>query len=324
MNYGASKVPLRQYFSRDRVNAVWDWSNPMTKTQKDLKSISDFMYLHQLTAVYVDVGQYEQFINSPLSEKEKSDKQKFEQSLKNYIKELGKRNIQVYAAAGNTDWSTPPLRHIPISILELVHAYNEEHPDAAFAGMQFDIESYNQEGFAEGSTTVKALVLEDFLDTVDRLLTASELYNESNNTTFGLGFAIPYWFDNENGNIPVVTWRNKTGPALYHLMDRLNMSPNNNVVVMAYRNAARGNDGIIAHSRSEVDYARAVAPNVSVVIGQEVNDVEPAKITYFGSTTTKLSNEIGFTKEAFGDTEQFRGIAINDLDGFRQLEADER
>lgn len=324
MYYGSNRLPLRQYFQRDHVNAVWDWSNVLTKSDKDIKDVSDFMYLHQLNAVYLDVGQFKKFVSKnpqPLSASQIQEKMKFESAIEHYVTELGKRSIRVYAAAGNTDWSQPEQQYIPIGILNFVHQYNEKHPSARLAGMQFDIESYNQKGFSQGSTTTKSLVLTDFLEMVDTLTSMKETYIRTNNDDFELGFAIPYWFDNQNGNIPSVAWHHKTGPTLYHLLDRLNKSPGNNVVVMAYRNAARGNDGVISLSRTEAEYAQTVAPNVRVIIGQEVTDVEPAKITYFGKSATELSSEVKFIDEAFQDIPQFRGIAINDLAGFMELES---
>lgn len=323
MYYGASKLPLRQYFQRRYTNAVWDWSNTLARSEQDLEEMSDFMYLHQINAVYLDVGQYEKFIPDSMELAKPHDKQEFERSLERYIKVLGKRDIKVYAAAGHTDWSDPTQRHIPLGILRLVQEYNDKHSGARFDGMQFDIESYNQKGFSDGSMTVKSLVLTDFLEMVDILAKAKETYSQTHDETFGLGFAVPYWFDNENGNIPSITWRNKTGPTLYHLLDRLNRSPNNNIVVMSYRNAARGNDGVIAHSRTEVEYAHTVAPNVKVIIGQEVTDVEPAKITYYGQTATELSSEVKSINDTFQEVPQFKGIAINDLAGFVEMESNE-
>ncbi|MGH7196740.1 MAG: hypothetical protein ACREGJ_03160 [Candidatus Saccharimonadales bacterium] len=320
MHFGASKLPLRQYFSQNYTNAVWDWSNPAAKTQHDLNELSDFMYLHQLNAVYVDVGQYAALVDGQMDDKKAAAKQTLEDALIRYITTLKKRDVKVYAAAGDVTWSNPDKRHIPMGVLRAVQEYNQQHKDAAFSGVEFDIESYNQEGFSTGSITVKTLVLTDYLDMVDELAAAAQSYVEQTGASLELGFAIPYWFDNQNGNIPSVTWREKTGPTLYHLLDRLNTLPQSNVVVMAYRNAARGNDGVLAHSRTEVEYAQAKAPNVAVLIGQEVNDVKPAKITYFGQSTTELSAQVKAIEDAYTQIPTFRGIAINDLAALKELE----
>jgi hypothetical protein len=89
---------------------------------------------------------------------------------------------------------------------------------------------------------------------------------------------------------------------------------------MAYRNAARGNDGVIAHSRTEVEYAQAKARNVRIIIGQEVTEVEHAKITYYGQTYTELSNEVRYITDEFRGATVLGGIAINDLAGLEEME----
>jgi hypothetical protein len=322
MQKGVSKLPLRQYFPRSYTNAIWDWSNPANKSQHELDALSDFMYLHQLNTVYVNVGEYNPLLkNSKHSSKDAQKLAAYEKSLESYISALGKRNIKVYAAAGDVDWAYPAKRSMPLDVLYAVEQYNNSHQHARFTGVEFDVEAYNQPGFSDGSSTVKALGLGDFMDMVDKLATANTNYTKKTRETLELGFTIPYWFDNQNGNIPSITWHNKTGPVLYHLLDRLNNLKTSNVVVMAYRNAARGNDGSIALSRTEVEYAQAKAPRIKILIGQETTDVEPTKITYYGKNSTQLSNEVKYIVDAFGQTRVFDGIAINDLSGYQEMES---
>lgn len=319
MHYGANKLPIRRYFSTEYTNAVWDWSSPLNRSSGELKELSNFMYLHQLNAVYVDVSVYVSIEQNKDTHRRTTDKQRFNEALKRYVLALQRRGIQVYAAAGDVHWSDPDKHHIPLSVLAFAQEYNADHPEAPLAGVQFDIESYNQTGFSEGSALVKSLVLVDYLVMVDKIVQANLDYIDSTQQELELGFAIPYWFDNQNDNIPSVTWRDQTGPTLFHLLDRLNDLPKSNVVVMSYRNAARGNDGVIAHSRTEIDYAGARAPRVKVIIGQEVTDVEPVKITYYGQSRTELSAQFKYVKDEFAPSGVFGGIAINDLMGYREM-----
>jgi hypothetical protein len=322
MHLGASKLPLRQYFPRTQTNAVWDWTDPEGKSQNDLDSISEFMYLHQLNAVYVGAGdRYLSIARIKSPAEQAAERERFENALSRYVTTLSKRKIKVYAAAGDVSWSNQDKQGIPLSVLYAVENYNNRHPQEQLAGIEFDIEAYNQPGFAPGSMTVKSLVLTDWLDMVDKLAAENALYTSKLHRRLELGFAIPYWFDDENGNIPAVTWQNKTGPTLYHLLDRLNQLPQSNVVVMAYRNAARGNDGIIYHARTEVEYAQAKAPRVRVIIGQELNNVEPEKVTYYGHSATELSSQAAAVGGEFRDNRAYAGIAINDLAAFQQMES---
>jgi len=315
MNVGSSGLPLEQHFSRNHTNAVWDWSNVLNKDTTRLQNISDFMYLHQINTVYVDADRYAELSATTAS----AARNELDTAYARYITALEKRHIKVYAAAGDPMWSDRDKWQKPATVLANVERYNNAYPQARFSGMEYDIESYNQPGFDTSSQTAKSLVLGDYLDTLDYLTNLTSGYMQKVDSSFDLGFAIPYWYDNENGNIPSVTWNNQTGPVLFHLLDRLNKLPHSNVVVMAYRNAASGNDGIITHSRTEVDYASVKAPRVKVIIGQEVNDVQPAKITYYGKSSTELSSQYKIVEDEFKTSDSFGGIAINDLSGYMQL-----
>ena len=315
MNVSSSTLPLEQHFSRDHTNAVWDWSNVLNKTGSQLQSTSDFLYLHQINTVYLDAGRYAD-LPATGSSAQRSD---LDAAYVRYISALAKRNVKVYAAAGDPSWSDRDKWQQPATVLANVERFNAAHPKTRFAGIEYDVESYNQQGFDTGSQTVKGLVLGDYLDMVDYLASLTGNYMQKANPSFDLGFTVPYWYDNENSNIPNVSWNNQTGPELFHLLDRLNKLPHSNVVVMAYRNAASGNDGVVAHARTEVDYASAKASNVSVIIGQEVNDVQPAKITYYGKSPTELSSQFKTVEDEFKASDSFGGIAINDLAGYTQL-----
>jgi hypothetical protein len=306
-------LPITQYFSDKDVNAVWDWAGPEAYTNKTASELADFLYLHQINTVYLDVSKTSDFgANEQFTS--------VQTSLNNYVSALNKHSIKVYAAAGNTDWSKPEERRKPLAVLDFVAKYNNVHPNSKLSGVEFDIEAYNQKSFPEGSSTEKAIVLGEYLDTVNELSLKVQQGNK-NGEVLDLGFAVPYWFDNENGNIPSITWQNKTGPTIYHLIDTLQTNGGGNIVVMAYRNAATGNDGTIFHSRTEVDYAQSKAPNVKVIIGQELGNVEPAKITFYGRTMAELSSEVRSIADEFKTSSPaYGGIAFNDLDGLRLLD----
>lgn len=319
MNDGLKKIPIKQYFPQDQTNAIWDWSNVRTRSHQELQENAEFMYMHQINTTYIDVSSYESIARTKNVADRKRQEVALSVALERYISAMHKHHIRVFAMAGNVNWSKPAYQDIPLAIQQFAMNFNKTHPQK-LAGVEFDIEAYNQEGFADASFTEKELVLDEFLDTVDRLASAHSAYiKRSGDHNFELGFAIPYWYDNENGNIKSVSWHDKTGPVLYHLMDRLNQLPRSNAVVMAYRNAASGNDGMVYHSRLEVDYAHAKAPHVSVLIGMEMNNVEPAKITFYGSSYTEVSSQAKLVHDEFQNRRSYGGIAINDLAGYQAL-----
>lgn len=321
MNANIKKLPVTIYLPQDQTNAVWDWTNPSAWRSKQLPETAQQLRRHQINTVYVDIGSL--VVDAPASPatttQELEKQKKLYSDCEYYIKQMNKQGVKVYAAAGDTDWSKPEQQAIPQRIQQFVYEYNSSHK-ATFSGIEFDIESYNQEGFADASFTEKSLVLNEYMDMVDKIATNHEAYiKQSGNRSMGLGFAIPYWYDNQNGNIKSINWHEKTGPVLFHLLDRLNKLPTANVVVMAYRYAAVGNDGIMYHARTEVDYAQSKANKVNVIIGIETTNVEPAKITFYGKTKTELSNEVETIQREFTRTGVYGGIGINDLQGYLSM-----
>lgn len=311
MDRAVKKLPIREYFPKNQINAIWDWSNVRKYTDHELSETADFLYIHQINTVFLDIGS--------VGSASFLDKKNITTSLERYIAAMQKHGIKVYAAAGNTEWSKPELQKVPLRIQKYVFDYNSRH-EQKLAGIEIDVEAYNQKHFPEASFTEKELVLNEYLDMAEKLVDAHLNYlKKSNDKKLELGFAIPYWFDNENKNIKSVTWQNKTGPVLFHLLDMLNSLPHTNTVVMAYRDAAGGNDGIIYHSRTEVDYAQSKAPKVNILIGIEVNNVEPTKITFYGQTFTEVSSEVKLLPQGFDNANSYKGIAINDLLGYKAL-----
>lgn len=315
LQVGAEKLPTQQYFPTKYTVAVWDWTSPLNRSGSQLNELNNFYYMHQINTVYLDIGDYVKFYQ----QHNQSDINKLSDSISRYIDAMKNRHIAVYAAAGNTDWSKPSERNIPLAIQKYVFSYNSAHKKSKLTGLELDIEAYNQNGFSSSSMTEKTITLSEYLTTVQDLTNhqKQDINRYHNNLT--LGFAIPYWFDNENGNIPDITWNGKTGPTLYHLVDTINQLKSSNIVVMAYRNASNGNDGVIFHSRTEVEYTAAKASNVKVIIGQEVNNVEPSKETYYQLGISSLSTEVGLFTNAFQSDKSYGGVAINDIQGLQQL-----
>jgi hypothetical protein len=305
---GMANVQLRKYTEPAAMNAVWDWENVRGRTPQQLHDTALFLYQHQINTVFVDVSGVVGADNAPVT---------FDEPYVRYIETLHKRNIRVLAAAGDTTWSKPSEHWRPEAVMDYVYEFNQRYPDTKFSGIELDIEAYNQTGFASADMTEKSRVLVEYMDMVDKLATKHQ--KTAPNMHFGL--AIPYWFDNQNKNIQSVTWQGKTGPILYHLADRLSQLPRSNLVVMAYRNASLGNDGTIAHSRTEIDYARFKASGLKIIIGQETTNVQPEKISFFVKSMPEFSHEAQTIAQTFAPSGAYGGIAINDLRGFVELQA---
>jgi hypothetical protein len=308
---GMNKLPIKQYLSVDKTNAVWEWRN-VEKLADSAHDTARYLQQHQINTIYLD-------ISGVLQDKSEVEKAQYESALQKYIIAMSNKNIRVFASGGDVTWSKPENRAIPLRIMQYVFDHNKNN-EYKFSGIEYDIESYNQEDFEEGSFIRKGIIISELLDTVDVLATQFEQQlKNAPDPEMELGFAVPYWFDNQNNNIKSVTWKEKTGPAIFHIMDRLHTLQHSNIVVMSYRNAARGNNGTIALARTEIQYAQYKATNVKVIVGQEVSNVEPEKITFYEKSKTEMSQEIKWIEEQFGAIPNYGGIAVNDLESFQNL-----
>jgi hypothetical protein len=212
-------------------------------------------------------------------------------------------------------WADPDYRYLPLQVMDYVGAYNGQSTlEERLDGVQFDIEFYNRDSFKDD----KRQGIEEFLETAsqlqDRLV---ELRKTS--PSLQLGFAIPYWFDNENGNLPSVGFNGEDKPVGYHLMDVLNQSEGGYVVLMDYRDRADGKNGSIEQAENEVGYAERQAKNVQVIIGQLTNDTKPASTTFYDDGKDKLYAALSQLQGRFGESPNYGGLAVHDLRSFKKM-----
>jgi len=143
-----------------------------------------------------------------------------------------------------------------------------------------------------------------------------------------LGFAVhavaggPNWTDASHRYLAPSSSsssRTTTGPlpptsaSKAHLIDMLRALPETYVLVMAYRNFTSGPDGSIEHVRSEFDYAGQAGTACGIVVGQELGQVYPEKLSFWWAGRAAFRQAAGEIAEAYGQRPQFRGLSVNDM-----------
>ncbi len=297
------------------VNAVWDWS---FENREDNIAFFDSLNSMGVNLVYLNISGYiDIFEQSDLSIKE-IERNKFIDKIDAYISIANGKNIKVQALIGNKEWGNASHRYLNQIAIDFIEEYNASHPEGGFSGIQFDIESYNQDNFTVQN---QQAIFSEFLDTVEQITKRfGDLQGSGVNfSAFELGFAIPYWFDGENGNIEKVYWNGEEKHVLYHLLNRINTIQNGYIVIMAYRNFADGTDGVIEHSKNEVNFLRDYLPRVRIIIGQELTNVQPKKITYFGKNFKYMLGELDKISAVFEDSQNFVGFAYHQADALLEL-----
>lgn len=289
------------------VNAVWDWN---FENREDTGVFLESLGSMGVNLVYLDISDYMDIFEQPDASIKEMDRNKFINKVSAYISTAKDNNINVQALIGNKEWGNASHRYLNQIAIDFIEEYNNSHPDRGFSGIQFDIESYNQDSF---NVQNQQAIFTEFLDTVDQITKRfSDLQGSGVNFSgLELGFAIPYWFDGENENIKKVIWNGEEKHVLYHLLNRLNVTQNGYIVVMAYRNFADGPDGVIEHSKNEVNFLQEYLPRVRIIIGQELTNTQPKKITYFGKDFKYMLGELDKILIVFEESPNFVGFAYH-------------
>lgn len=304
----------RRLTSMPRVphRGVWEWREVPelqgAQIEQDLKFLKD----HNFTTLYLNIGSYIDLYEQDDEQKRDKELRFFQDKLRATVARAKQLGISVHALAGDTRWGYASHAYIPNRFIEFVHFYNTRvKPEEKLEGLQFDIEVYNDNQFSAN----KRQSLQEYYQTVaSNVQTYRQLQ-----ATFMLGYALPYWYDNENGNIPEITVHKKSAPVAYHLFDLLSQLDNGYVVIMDYRDKVEGSDGSVAHAQNEIIYTSKYAKKVKVVIAQETTDVEPAKITFFNHSRADLHTALLRLAKSFGSYGSFYGIAVHDLSGYKNL-----
>ncbi len=292
------------------VNAVWDWS---FENRGENTVFIDSLNSMGVNLVYLNISGYIDIFEQADPAVKEIERSRFIGKITEYISIANGKDIKVQALIGNKEWGNASHRYLNQIAIDFVEEYNATHPEGGFSGIQFDIESYNQDNFTAQNQQV---IFSEFLDTVEQITKRfGNLQGSSVNfSSLELGFAIPYWFDGENGNIEKVYWNGEEKHVLYHLLNRLNTVQNGYIVIMAYRNFADGTDGVIEHSKNEVNFLRDYLPRVRIIIGQELTNVQPKKITYFGKSFKYMLGELDKITAVFEESQNFVGFAYHQAD----------
>lgn len=298
-------------FPSDIRVGVWSWKSPDTYSQSEMQDQANKLAHNHVSTVYTDISSYADYteIQDPVERQAKIDK--LTASLRQFIDTFKQQRIEVRALAGNSDWGNPDYWHLPEAVLTYVNTYNAgADPSQRLSGMQFDIEYYNDETFKEDKTAN----LTQYLGLTNTLI-AEQVRADS---TLPLGFTVPYWLDNENGNAPKIRFKGVQKTTMQHLVDQLNILQDGYITVMSYRNTVTGNDGVLKHAIQEVNYASTKA-HAKVYIGLETTDVTPKKITFYQKSKPDIVRAVSQIDKTLTSKPAFAGFTINDSEGFLQL-----
>jgi len=278
--------------NRKLNSALYEWRDFRNLQTPDYAAKLDTLSKQGFNTIFVSVDAY-----NPVGSPELNTG--LLQMLDAYRQLCAQHGFTVQALAGDKDWSLPDKRYRLQDMVAGVAAYNAAYPDRKITQLQFDVESYNLPEY----TANRQQILQYFMQTVSSAMQQAQVNG------FAAGFALPFWFDEAGENVESLNFNGKTAYPTQHVLDTAQQY-GGFVVIMAYRTQLDGEDGIVAHTKTELAYARS-KPNASIYIAQEVSNVEPAKITYYSQGIGPLLRNINLLNQT--TQANYKGVVVNDL-----------
>ena len=289
--------------------AAYEWHGAGQLARREARQHLRFLHRRGFETVYLDLGDYLDVADQPASPEQRARLRELRRHLRHYVADASRLGLAVHAVGGGPTWTEEPLRYLGSKLVELVADYNADvAAGERLGGVQLDIEPYALAGFFDDEEA--ALVA--YLETLDSIVGDYRRVARH----LELGFAVPFWFDGRGGSPGPVRFEGATKPAIHHVIDLVKDLRRAYLVVMSYRNFARGADGSIVNARDELGYARSVDARCGLVVGQQFGDVQPPEVTFHGRDRRDFENAAEQIVQAFGRFPQFRGLAVDDVDGY--------
>lgn len=298
ISWGASMVMAKSQPVVPR--AIWIWENDAFRMLDDPKvqqDVETFLLNHHITTLYLYADEYKKR-HILLTQPDKYRK---------LIANAHARGFKVYALLGSSYLYTqayilPEKRAAALQMFQNVLDFNKNtsDPGAQFDGINLDLEPY----LLDDWSTARPLRGKQYLSlSADfmRLKAASGLKLE-------VGPAMPFWYD----GITDVEWNGHYRPLNEDVQDIYDY-----VALMDYRNVALGSDSIVSLAENEIAYADKI--DKKIIIGVEMGDSTPAKITFFGKSQHYFESQLEQARDVMAAHPSFGGFAIDHLTPYRDL-----
>lgn len=214
-------------------------------------------------------------------------------AYRSFIRKASARGISVHALDGSPEWVSDGENSKQKVFFDwLVKFQNSSSIQEKFTGIHLDVEPYLNSGY----DTNKGKVLENYQNLL--------LDSLKNSKSLGLPVSIdiPFWFDQ-------VKYNNSFGVGT---LDDWIIKNIKNVVVMAYRDAAFGNNGIINIVSKELILGKRYNTNVTVAVETQKSD-EGDYVSFYEEGATCMYKELDKVSSAYKSNLSFSGFAIHNL-----------
>ena len=267
-----------QFASKAYATWLWDTSQIIEKGDQ----IITFLLANNVKCLYLQIDYSLEF-----------------DVYKKFIEQASKRGIDIQALEGSPQWVSDDGINMEKLFFEWLTDYNNEASiNQKFKGVHLDVEPYLNEQY---STNKKGIV-----ETYQKLLLSAR--SKSKGLGLPLAVDIPFWFDdirydNQYGSGRLAEW------VISHI---------NNVAIMAYRDEAAGNNGIIKLVLNEMKWANKYG--CAIIIGVETQPLaKEDEVTFYEEGQHYMNNELSKVYDRYKTSSSFKGFAMHHVTSWSTL-----
>lgn len=292
-----------------KEKGIWIWNFPSqmntTTGFQQLQTLSSYGF----NAVYITIDDYIDIASMPDGTAKNSAKATYFANLSKVVTKANSLGIAVDAEGGWRDWAQSANRWKGFALIDAVKEYNSLYPNAKLRGFQYDVEPYLLPEYE----TNKGPVLTDFVTFIDQSVARFAGFD----VVFSI--VIPHFYDDVNAWTPKITYNGVSNFTYNHLLTILEKKQGSKILIMSYRDFFEGTNGTRAISETEIKEA-SNGFHTEVIVSQETGNVDPAYVTYFGSTKAALFSALDTINTAFGSYSQYGGTAVHYMDSFFDMQ----
>jgi len=219
---------------------------------------------------------------------------------KAFISRANKKGISVHALDGAPEWAAENGEVLQESYLDWLKQYQQAAlPDEQFTGIHLDVEPYGHEQYEDN--------INEFIGRYQAMMVDFQAQAESLGLEFGID--IPFWFygveyDNEFGQGNVAEW------LCQHVKS---------ITIMAYRDKAEGDNGIISISAKEMSMFEQynVQGTIAVETGRLTDEYK--FVTFYEEKQSYMYKQLDIVYDHYKNSPAFNGIAIHYYDSWIKM-----
>lgn len=296
--------PAPTPISTEKEQGMWIWNFPSQMNNatgdQQLQTLSTYGF----NVVYITIDDYIDIATQPEGAAKEQVKAAYFANLARFITKANSLGIAVDAEGGWKDWAKSANRWKGFALIDAVKAYNAAYPNAKLRGFQYDVEPYLLPEYE----TNKAQVLTEYVAFIDQ--SVERLVGSDLKFTM----AIPHFYDDAQAWTPAISYGGKTVHTFNHLLTILEKKPGSEILIMSYRDFFEGANG--TKEISQVEIQEAVGYSTKIIVSQETGNVDPAFVTYYGSTKAVLFDALAQIQAGFGSYTSYGGTAVHYMDSF--------